>query len=228
MLVTQHYNEEKRVCVYIYIEREIDAMLQRVCSAFTARRSAVLHVGLVTCSTAATAPRQGCTTRRTTSPLLLLLAVPTLTSPLASSLTCSTRTYVSLTSPLLQQQQSQEEHSASSSSSSSTNASSGSTPTAAAAGDGGGGNGSSGEAGAASHENALDVAMRVNKLKRLHQTSGAGSNKKQVEREAWGLLNSLTEEQINVAEGKAVSLLLNSWAYFAKFWEKGKDGPANF
>ncbi|KEG15365.1 hypothetical protein DQ04_00101320 [Trypanosoma grayi] len=72
---------------------------------------------------------------------------------------------------------------------------------------------------------ALDVAMRVNKLKRLHQTGGGPNGKKQIELDAWSELNSLTEEQINSAEGKAVSLLLNSWAYFAKYWEKGKDGP---
>mmetsp|Transcript_30556 Transcript_30556/g.35313 ORF Transcript_30556/g.35313 Transcript_30556/m.35313 type:complete len:161 (-) Transcript_30556:445-927(-) len=74
---------------------------------------------------------------------------------------------------------------------------------------------------------ALDVATRVNKLKRLHQTGGAANQgKKQLEYTAWKELNTLTEEQINNAEGKAVALLLNSWAYFAKFWEKGKDGPA--
>ncbi|RNF10689.1 putative mitochondrial RNA binding complex 1 subunit [Trypanosoma rangeli] len=72
---------------------------------------------------------------------------------------------------------------------------------------------------------ALDVAMRVNKLKRLHQTGGGPDGKKQIELDAWSELNNLTEEQINSAEGKAVSLLLNSWAYFAKYWDKGKDGP---
>ncbi|KPI89468.1 putative mitochondrial RNA binding complex 1 subunit [Leptomonas seymouri] len=79
--------------------------------------------------------------------------------------------------------------------------------------------------GASTHESALDVAMRVNKLKKVHQTGGAGSNKQDVEQQAWQALNSLTEDQINSAEGKAVSLLLNSWAYFAKFWANGKDGP---
>lgn len=72
-------------------------------------------------------------------------------------------------------------------------------------------------------ESALDVAMRVNKMKKAHQSDGA--NKKAVEQEAWHALNSLTEDQINNAEGKAVSLLLNAWAYFAKYWAKGKDGP---
>ncbi|KAG5475100.1 hypothetical protein CUR178_04550 [Leishmania enriettii] len=74
-------------------------------------------------------------------------------------------------------------------------------------------------------ESALDVAMRVNKMKKTHQSAGAGASKKDVEEEAWRALNSLTEDQINTAEGKAVSLLLNAWAYFAKYWAKGKDGP---
>lgn len=73
---------------------------------------------------------------------------------------------------------------------------------------------------------ALDIAMRVNKLKRLHQTGGsANTSKKQLEFTAWKELNTLSDDQINQAEGKVVALLLNSWAYFAKFWEKGKDGP---
>ena len=71
---------------------------------------------------------------------------------------------------------------------------------------------------------ALQVAMNVNKLKRSHQT-GTG-DKKTLESDAWKLLNSLTEDQVGQAEGKSVALLLSSWAYFAKFWEKGKDGPS--
>lgn len=74
---------------------------------------------------------------------------------------------------------------------------------------------------------ALDVAMRVNRMKKAHQSGGGGpGGKREIEVEAWTALNSLSEEQVNTAEGKAVALLLNSWAYFAKFWEKGKDGPA--
>lgn len=74
----------------------------------------------------------------------------------------------------------------------------------------------------------MDVAMRVNQLKKTHQSSNCGgaAGKKQVEGEAWEALNSMTEEQVNTAEGKAVALLLNSWAYFAKYWERGRDGPS--
>ena len=81
-----------------------------------------------------------------------------------------------------------------------------------------------GESSAGQSITALDIASRVNKLKRLHQTGGP-SGKKNLELAAWKELNTLTEEQINSAEGKAVALLLNSWAYFAKHWERGKDGP---
>ncbi|CCW62312.1 unnamed protein product [Phytomonas sp. EM1] len=76
-----------------------------------------------------------------------------------------------------------------------------------------------------SNETALDVAMSVNNMKKQHQSGGAGVDKKQIEADAWTALNALTEEQVNTAEGKAVALLLNSWAYFAKYWENGKDGP---
>lgn len=78
---------------------------------------------------------------------------------------------------------------------------------------------------------ALDVAMYVNRLKKSHQSAGGGNissgegSRASIEKEAWERLNGLTEAEINQADGKAVSLLLNSWAYFAKFWAKGKDGP---
>ena len=68
------------------------------------------------------------------------------------------------------------------------------------------------------------VAKTVNKMKRSHQTASA-ADRKRLELEAWRELNSLSDEQITAAEGQSVALLLNSWAYFARFWEKGKDGP---
>lgn len=72
---------------------------------------------------------------------------------------------------------------------------------------------------------AMEVAIEVNKLKKAHQAS-AGPVKKEIEKEAWDCLQeNLSDSNIQSAEGKAVALLLNSWAYFAKFWEKGKDGP---
>lgn len=72
---------------------------------------------------------------------------------------------------------------------------------------------------------AMEVAIQVNKLKKAHQSS-PGPVRKEVEKEAWVRLQSgLTEEVIDNAEGKAIALLLNSWAYFSKYWERGKDGP---
>ena len=73
---------------------------------------------------------------------------------------------------------------------------------------------------------ALDMAMAVNKLKRTHQATSTGQERKEIELKAWTMLNELSEESIMSAQGKAVALLLNSWAYFSKHWERGKDGPA--
>lgn len=81
------------------------------------------------------------------------------------------------------------------------------------------------QSGDASQPSAMDIAIQINKLKKAHQGS-AGPVKKEVELEAWKLLQKdLTEASIDAAEGKAVALLLNSWAYFAKHWERGKEGP---
>ena len=71
---------------------------------------------------------------------------------------------------------------------------------------------------------ALEIAKQVNAMKRAHQSASA-SERKRIEGVAWKALNTLSEEQITAAEGQAVALLLNAWAYFAKFWERGKEGP---
>ena len=71
---------------------------------------------------------------------------------------------------------------------------------------------------------ALEIAKRVNQIKRAHQTA-TPTDRKRHEAEAWALLNTLSSEQIEQGEGQAIALTLNSWAYFAKFWEHGQDGP---
>ena len=74
-------------------------------------------------------------------------------------------------------------------------------------------------------DSAIDVAMAVNKIKKMHQSTNSSNEKKNMELSAWSKLNSLAEEKIMSADGKAIALLLNSWAYFSKHWAKGKDGP---
>ena len=72
---------------------------------------------------------------------------------------------------------------------------------------------------------AIDIAMDVNKIKKQHQAANVSNDKKEMEARAWDMLNSLSEPTIMSADGKAVALLLNSWAYFSKHWAGGKDGP---
>ena len=71
---------------------------------------------------------------------------------------------------------------------------------------------------------ALGVAKDVNKLKRSHQQASPADRKK-IELEAWQQLNTLSQEEIENCEGQGIALVLNSWSYFAKFWEHGQDGP---
>jgi hypothetical protein len=73
-------------------------------------------------------------------------------------------------------------------------------------------------------ERTLSVAKAVNKIKRSHQTATPAA-RKNLELEAWQQLNTLTKDEIEQCEGQSVALILNSWAYFAKFWEHGQDGP---
>jgi hypothetical protein len=71
---------------------------------------------------------------------------------------------------------------------------------------------------------ATELAKRVNAMKRAHQGAVAEERKK-IESAVWADLNTLTQEQCAAADGQSVALLLNAWAYFAKFWERGRDGP---
>ena len=71
---------------------------------------------------------------------------------------------------------------------------------------------------------SLAIAKDVNKLKRAHQQANP-TDRKRIELEAWQHLNTLTQEEIENCEGQGIALVLNSWSYFAKFWEHGQDGP---
>ena len=45
--------------------------------------------------------------------------------------------------------------------------------------------------------------------------------------QAWRELQLVKDEDVDHADGYAVSQMLTAWAYFSRFWEQGKDGPAN-
>jgi hypothetical protein len=71
---------------------------------------------------------------------------------------------------------------------------------------------------------ATEIAKRVNATKRAHQTA-TGEERKRLEAAAWQDLNTLTEDQIANADGQATAILLNAWAYFARYWARGAQGP---
>jgi len=73
---------------------------------------------------------------------------------------------------------------------------------------------------------ASTTAARVLTLRRLHEKAHEDSEQRKISYMAWQELSrNLKDEDVDQADGKAVATLLTSWAYFAKSWERGKDGP---
>lgn len=71
--------------------------------------------------------------------------------------------------------------------------------------------------------NCCRAAEIVAGLRHLHMNGHARPDR--LELQAWRELQYLKDEDVEFADGKSVSQLLNSWAYFSRFWAKGKDGP---
>lgn len=81
-------------------------------------------------------------------------------------------------------------------------------------------------AAAADAQRVALVAGVINRMKSMH-TTGSPQNKQRLELQAWRDLQMLDDAAVENADVKSVTLLLNAWGYFAKYWEKGIDGPAN-
>lgn len=71
------------------------------------------------------------------------------------------------------------------------------------------------------------VAARLNKMKRVHARQEQSPKAMRLQLQAWRDLQMLPDADVEAGDARSVALLLNSWAYFSRFWEKGIDGPTN-
>lgn len=76
-------------------------------------------------------------------------------------------------------------------------------------------------------ERVIVAGLKVTAMRRMHQSRHATPELvKRLELQAWRELQLLPDADVEFAEGRSVAQLLIAWAYFSRFWEKGKDGPA--
>jgi hypothetical protein len=77
-------------------------------------------------------------------------------------------------------------------------------------------------------ERVIVAGLKVTAMRRMHQSKHSTPELvKRLELQAWRELQLLPDADVEFAEGRSVAQLLIAWAYFSRFWEKGKDGPAN-
>lgn len=77
-----------------------------------------------------------------------------------------------------------------------------------------------------------DVARRLYSLQRYLKDAYQGEkggyvDHSQLVREAWNLLQSIPEAEVDRMPTRDLAEIVNTYNYFASFWENGMDGPAN-
>ena len=71
---------------------------------------------------------------------------------------------------------------------------------------------------------AHNISHRLAALKALHVAQGVEATEK-IAHFAWDDLNRISESDIPTLSADATERIMQGWVYFAKHWEKGKDGP---
>lgn len=69
--------------------------------------------------------------------------------------------------------------------------------------------------------------LTFNTLRRMHAVEPHHDRRQRLQQQAWRTIQGLSEEDIEKADNRGVATVLVSWAYFARFWENGRDGPAS-
>ena len=70
------------------------------------------------------------------------------------------------------------------------------------------------------------TALKLNGYTNLHKSS-INISKERIVLQAWREIEDLPEEYVQHADMDSVVKMINSVAYFRKFWENGHEGPAN-
>lgn len=79
----------------------------------------------------------------------------------------------------------------------------------------------------ASEDPIKTAILTFNTLRRMHAVEPHHDRRQRLQQQAWRTIQGISEEDIEKADNRGVATVLVSWAYFARFWENGRDGPAS-
>lgn len=72
----------------------------------------------------------------------------------------------------------------------------------------------------------LTAILTFNTIRRLHMTESNAETRKQLEAQAWRTIQTVSEKEIDDAPDLGVMIVVAAWAYFTRYWEEGRRGPA--
>ena len=70
------------------------------------------------------------------------------------------------------------------------------------------------------------VAMKTKHIKLLKDPESV-KTRERLGLQAWRELQTVKDRDLRAADATSVTDLLDGWSYFARFWDKGVDGPKN-
>eukprot|EP00744_Colponema_vietnamica_P024463 GILI01035689.1.p1 GENE.GILI01035689.1~~GILI01035689.1.p1 ORF type:complete len:231 (-),score=33.17 GILI01035689.1:95-745(-) len=68
--------------------------------------------------------------------------------------------------------------------------------------------------------------LTFNAIRRMHMNECNAENKKQLEAQAWRVIQSVSEKEIDDAPDLGVLLVVTTWGYFTRYWGEGRRGPS--
>ncbi|CCW68084.1 unnamed protein product [Phytomonas sp. Hart1] len=66
----------------------------------------------------------------------------------------------------------------------------------------------------------------IQQYHKLQSSNSQFSKCKQLEQQAWSLLQDLEEAEVKSMPTNEIAELLSAWCYFARFWDEGMNGPS--
>ena len=74
-------------------------------------------------------------------------------------------------------------------------------------------------------QKAEDVGNALCMMVSNHKHTATPNEQRRIEALAWKEISELPDDDIDVASHEAVRMINKGWAYFARHWENGPDGP---
>eukprot|EP00758_Cryptobia_borreli_P015300 Tbor_TRINITY_DN6012_c0_g3::TRINITY_DN6012_c0_g3_i1::g.10199::m.10199 len=70
-------------------------------------------------------------------------------------------------------------------------------------------------------------ALKFNSLRRIHCSEPISDRRRVIELQAWSTVQRISSDDMEGISNRSLAVILTTWAYFARYWENGREGPAN-